>query len=119
MTDHSLKTTSGATGTYPNLSAKAAELQNSGNAGLSSGKSLPHGGQDSPDLHAIADKLNLPTQSIGRELRFEVNMNTHRSVIRVLDRETGEVIREIPPEKARLMAADSGELEIRLLDSRI
>ena len=114
-----MKATSGATGTFPNLSARAAELQDSGNAGSTSGKSLPVDGQDSPDLQAIADKLNLPTQSIGRELRFEVNMNTHHSVIQVLDRETGEVIREIPPEKARLIAANNGELEIRLLDSRI
>ena len=35
-----------------------------------------------------------------KDLRFKVDMNSGRSVIQVLDRDTGEIIREIPPEKA-------------------
>jgi uncharacterized FlaG/YvyC family protein len=46
-------------------------------------------------------------------------MESGRSVIQVLDRETGEVIRQIPPEKAELSVAGNGAVQLRLYDEKI
>ena len=45
-------------------------------------------------------------------------MQSGRSVIQVLDRDTGEVIRQIPPEKASLYVSESGAVAMRLLDAQ-
>lgn len=68
------------------------------------------------DLEAVVEQLNLETQSIGRDLRFEVNLDSGRSVIQVLDRETGEIIRQIPPEKVSPTRQENGALMVRLYD---
>lgn len=43
-------------------------------------------------------------------------MESGRSVIQVLDRETGEIIRQIPPEKAEVTLTSNGFVELRLYD---
>lgn len=87
-----------------------------------SGKPVPADGKPLPveseqvDLEAVVEKLNLATQSIGRDLRFEVNLDSGHSVIQVLDRETGEIIRQIPPEKVSPTRQENGALMVRLYD---
>ena len=71
------------------------------------------------ELEALAAKLNTAIREIGRDLRFQVNMETGHSVIQVLDRETGEIIRQIPPEKATAYLSDQGGVSLRLFDSRV
>ena len=71
-----------------------------------------------PDLEKLTQKLNLASETIGRDLRFEVDMTSGRSVIQVLDRETGEIIRQIPPEKAQVVLTRNGFVELRLYDGR-
>lgn len=86
------------------------------------GKPAPSGGNVLPgkpeqaDLAVVVEKLNLATKSIGRELHFEVNLDSGHTVIRVLERETGEVIREIPPEKVVPILEDGGALLARLYE---
>ena len=58
----------------------------------------------------------MTSQTIGRDLRFRINLESGQSVIQVLDRDTGEIIREIPPEKARISVAINGNLNISLYD---
>ncbi len=72
-----------------------------------------------PDLEALTEQLNRVSIAIGRDLRFKVDMTSGNSVIQVLDRETGEIIREIPPEKARLSVAVNGEINMRLFDRSV
>ena len=43
-------------------------------------------------------------------------MQSGRSVIQVLDRETGEIIRQIPPEDAKVTLTRNGFVELRLYD---
>ena len=59
------------------------------------------------------------SQSIGRDLRFEVDIHSGKSVIQVLDRETGEIIRQIPPENAKTYVSDNGDVALRLFDRRV
>lgn len=71
---------------------------------------------EKPDLEAVAEKLNQNSQAIGRDLRFEVNLDSGHSVIQVLDSETGEIIRQIPPEKIKPQLQVNGEFTVRLYD---
>ncbi len=59
-------------------------------------------------LQEVVDKLNLGNSSISRSLRFQFDDEANTSVIQVYDRETEQLIRQIPSEEAlnRLRRAD-------------
>lgn len=81
------------------------------------GQSLPPPVEDSaPNIEQIAQRLNAASSTIGRDLRFEVDVHSGKSVIQVLDQETGELIRQIPPEKVSVFIGKEGDLGLRLLD---
>ena len=117
MSSQEVKQISNATGTFQALQPKAEKIAPSGKVAPEAGKEKPEAVKQEPDLEAVAAKLNVASQSIGRDLRFKVDMNSGRSVIQVLDRDTGEIIREIPPEKAQLSVARNGDMQIRLYDA--
>lgn len=56
-------------------------------------------GLDAEKLAELADDTSNRFQALGRELQFEVAEMSGRTVITVLDRESGDIIRSIPPEK--------------------
>ena len=55
--------------------------------------------------------------SVGRDLRFVVDLNGASAIIQVLDRETGELIREIPANQLSTYAPEEGTAAARLLDA--
>ena len=115
MSTSDVNALSSSTGTYPVLRVEKDEP--AGKPAPETGKDVP--AEDTPDLEALAAQLNRASVAIGRDLRFKVDMNNGSSVIQVLDRETGEIIREIPPEKARLSMAVNGEINMRLFDGSV
>ena len=119
MAANELNAVAGQTGTYAALRVPADAQGASGKAEPTAGKPLPQVEQERPDMQQLARKLNIASKSIGRDLRFEVDMKTGRSVIQVLDRDTGEIIRQIPPENAKVFVSDSGNLALRLFDERV
>jgi len=108
------------TGTFAALSAgveggSAGERERSGAVRAAAGGSeMPAAAKT--DLESLTAKLNLASETIGRDLRFEVDMDSGRAVIQVLDRETGEIIRQIPPEKADVTLTRNGFVELKLYD---
>lgn len=117
MSDQDLKPVSSVTGAF-----RALELR-SESAPAPGGKLTPSTGNDvpltkkrEPDIEALAAQLNVASQSIGRDLRFKVDMANGQSVIQVLDRETGEIIREIPPERAQVSVSANGDVQLQLYD---
>ena len=59
------------------------------------------GGPKSRDeVQELVRELNTKAQNHNRTLRFSIDEKLGRSVISVVDRETDEVIRQIPPETA-------------------
>ena len=56
-------------------------------------------GLDGEELAELAQDTSSRFQALGRELQFEVAEMSGRTVITVLDRESGDIIRSIPPEK--------------------
>lgn len=116
MSNVDVKQIADATGSFPALRMQADSASAGGKVAPGTGKEAPVAEKVEPDLKALAAELNVSSQSIGRDLRFKVDMNSGRSVIQVLDRDTGEIIREIPPEKARLSVAANGNMQLRLYD---
>ena len=53
----------------------------------------------SPLVEKTVERLNDYMQLIRRELRFSVDDTTGATVVRVIDAETDEVLRQIPPEQ--------------------
>ena len=119
MAEIDLKPVSSVTGTFSALRPPVGQDLPDGNGSPATGKIVPVADNSAPDLEALAAELNLASQTIGRDLRFEVDMENGRSVIQVLDRDTGEIIRQIPPEKANVFLSGNGSLQLRLYDSRV
>jgi len=75
------------------------------------GKALPPEaaarGEDGP--REALRRIEAYVQGVRRELRFSVDETTGRTVIRVLDAETEEVIRQIPPEELMAVARSLAE----------
>lgn len=71
------------------------------------GEALPP--QDAPkadvvEISRAVQEINQRMQSVRRDLEFSVDEVSRRTIIRVLDSETKEVIRDIPPETVLAMA---------------
>ena len=123
MSSQDVKQVSIPTGTFQALSGRAEPVSPSGKITPDTGKQAPvetlEEAKGQPDIEAMTARLNVASQSIGRDLRFKVDMDSGSSVIQVLDRDTGEVIRQIPPEKARLYVSESGAMALRLYDAQV
>ncbi len=113
MSDLDVNAVSG-TGTFAVLNPTAGANGSDNEEQNEGGRELPAPAK--PDLEKLTAKLNLASETIGRDLRFQVDMESGRSVIQVLDRETGEIIRQIPPEKAEVTLTSNGFVELRLYD---
>lgn len=50
------------------------------------------------ELDEILKKLNLNTDIQNRGIRFEKNYDYDRIVVQVIDNETGEMVKQLPPE---------------------
>jgi flagellar protein FlaG len=51
------------------------------------------------DLKEVVSDLNKLVQNLQRELQFSVDSDSGQTVIKVIDRETDEVVRQIPSEE--------------------
>ena len=56
------------------------------------------------ELNAAVAHINDYVQNVQRTLQFSVDDNTGTTVVKVLDSETDEVIRQFPPEEALALA---------------
>ena len=117
MSELSANEITAATGTFTRLSSDASGQASGPGRPAARGKTLPlPASENKPDMEQIARSLNQAQASIGHDLRFEVNLDSGRSIIQVLDRETGEIIRQIPPEKVSSYILMEGGVAIQLLD---
>lgn len=56
------------------------------------------------ELDSAVTRLNDYVQSVRRDLQFEVDNDSGKTIVRVLDRDTKELIRQIPDEVALRLA---------------
>lgn len=64
------------------------------------------------------DRVNFTFEIESRSLRFQIHERLNEIMVKVIDSETKEVIREIPPEKLLDMFASMLELAGLLVDER-
>jgi flagellar protein FlaG len=85
---------------------KLAELQ---------GKNIAVGDQE---LIKAIEKANKAIQGITTTFEFKIHEATKQIMVKVLNKETGETVREIPPEKILDMVASMWEKAGILIDQR-
>lgn len=60
-------------------------------------------------LEASIEKLRDQVQSAQRDLEFQVDDTTGHTVVKVMDRESGELVRQIPPKEVLQLAKRAAE----------
>ncbi len=72
---------------------------------VNGGEALPHGGKELPaqvvdtaDISETVTEINDIIRSVQRDLAFNIDEDSGRTIIRVIDSESGELIRQIPSE---------------------
>lgn len=88
----------------------APQLSSSGPLKTVSGVTEPEGSKAASDskggerIEEAVSRLNDFVQNVQRDLQFEVDRDLGETIVRVIDRETKEVIRQIPDEVALKLA---------------
>lgn len=70
------------------------------------------------NLQHVIDDTNKMLRYVNERLEFSVHEATNRIMVKVLDRETDEVLREIPPEQMLNLVAKLQELVGLLVDKK-
>lgn len=79
------------------------------------GKELPQETREVREIDDAVQDINEYIQAVHRELQFSVDKDSGRTVIKVMDMETQEVIRQIPNEEAlkfARMLEEGADLEL-------
>lgn len=81
-----------------NLEVRVAEM---GKEVAAPGGSLPQPEEstEAEKVEEAVNQVNEYVQNLSRDLQFTVDQDSGRTIIKVLDSETHEVIRQIPPEE--------------------
>ena len=53
---------------------------------------------DPDQMQQLTEAVKTNALTLARDINFEVNDTTGRTIVRVLDSESGELIRQVPPE---------------------
>lgn len=69
-------------------------------------------------LKEAAEKTNAYFRRTDTRLQFEVGEQTGRTIIRVIDKQSGEVVRQIPPENLVRLSEQLEELKGLLFETR-
>jgi hypothetical protein len=68
-----------------------------------SGESVPpppvHADVKLPDISAVVANLNQYLRKSQRDLQFSIDKSSGRTIINVVNSETGEIVRQIPPKE--------------------
>jgi flagellar protein FlaG len=82
---------------------------------------VPLAKEDIPreEVEKASEKLNRLMGIIEKKLEFRVHDKTHRVMVKIIDRETGDVLSEIPPKKVLDMLASFKDAIGVLVDERI
>ena len=72
------------------------------------------------ELNQAVSRLNDFVQSVQRDLQFDVNDDTGQTVVRVIDQQTDEVVRQIPDDLALKLAENLQQNEpLSLLNIKV
>ena len=77
------------------------------------------GGRGTQDLNDVVSELNTAMKITGTKLSFSVDSVTKQTIVRVVDSETGELIRQIPSEVMLKLSHNISALLGVLLDTAL
>lgn len=95
---------------------KAANLQKQEHSRLDLSKELPPSKISKEDVERIVEVLKDLTETLQTKLNFSVNEGTNDIVVKVIDKETDKVLRQIPPEELLELQEKMQDLTSILLD---
>jgi len=78
--------------TAPEVTAKVTELHREEN--------IPHqeNRDNAKDLEKSVKEINAQLESLNRSIQFNIDDKTKDVVVKIVDKDSGEIIRQIPPE---------------------
>lgn len=82
-------------------------------------KSMENKNKNSPELNQAVELINEAVQMANKKFEFKVHEGTNRTMVKVIDRETEEIIREIPPEEILDLVDKMNELVGLMMDRRV
>lgn len=109
----------------PVFAPQAAKLTDERSAARSeSGKQVPPSGEVRPEAEApkesevmrAVEMLANHARNLGRELQFEIDSDSGQTLIKVIDPETDEIVRQIPSEEAVARARSRNADDLNLVD---
>ena len=62
-------------------------------------------------MHRAAETINRQLQTVAPNLRFSVDEDTGKTVVRVVDTGTGEIIRQVPSEEVLAISRSLDRLQ--------
>ncbi|WP_206810931.1 flagellar protein FlaG [Paradesulfitobacterium ferrireducens] len=71
------------------------------------------------EVEKAIDKINRLMGIIEKRLEFSIHDGSHRVMVKVVDKETGKVLDEVPPKKILDMLSSFNEMAGLLLDKRL
>jgi flagellar protein FlaG len=71
------------------------------------------------EIERAIDKLNRLMGIIDKQMKFSIHEKNHRVMVKILDRETGEVLNEIPPRRIIDMLESFSDIVGVHLDKRL
>ena len=77
-----------------------------------------NGSVDSAALRVATDKINRTMQGLGNNLEFTVDSETSMNIVRVVDKETNQTIRQFPSEEAVAIAKTLDKLQGLLIRAK-
>jgi flagellar protein FlaG len=68
-----------------------------------------------PQLQSVVDNINKALQQSNKNLQFSIDTDTKKSVVKLVDTETGDVIRQFPSEEAIAISKSIDQIQQGLL----
>ncbi len=96
-----------------------ADGSSQGQAGREALQNSHRGGVSKKAVQEHVDQLNQTLRTFDKRFAFRVHEGTNRVIVTVLDVETEEVLREIPPEKILDIVAQIDQMVGIIIDERI
>ena len=70
------------------------------------------------EIERATDKLNRLMGIIDKQMKFSIHENSHRVIVKIVDRQTGKVLNEIPPKNIIDMLESFSDMVGLQLDKR-
>ena len=95
------------------------KVQNDGNVTVNQTQQVGVNGQDLKKVKDAVDGINSKLENTQTRCEYEINEKINRISIKILDKNTDEVIREVPPEKTLEMIEKAWEIAGLIVDEEI